>query len=158
MRNNNERLEKKTSEVLLSKYNEHRIVVWVVVAVAIGALLILTLTNESSAPTQQARPAPTPIPGVSHYIEMWEANGVAFESQYYGRHIVVKGKVDSVSNRILEEGYRITMVENFDTMDCNVTPENKHMATSVSKGQYIVAAGIIDSGFLGPDLYDCTVR
>ena len=140
-------------EVLFLKYNEHRKIVWGIVAVVIGLLLILALTNISSAPAQQA----PPIPGVSHYIEMWEANSVAFESQYYGRRIVVRGKVESVSNRILE-GYRITMIENFDTMDCNVIPENRHMAISVSKGQYIVVTGTIDSGFLGPDLYDCTVR
>lgn len=158
MKNSNERMENKLLAFLLSKYNDHRIIVWSVAAVVIGLLFILALTSGSSAPAQPVRPTPTPIPGVSHYINKWEANSVSFENQYYGRRIVVRGKVESVSNRILEEGYRITMIENFDTMDCNVTPENRRMATSVSKDQYIVVTGTIDSGFLGPDLYDCTVR
>ena len=94
---------------------------------------------------------------VSDMIEQWEANAVAFESKFFGRRAEVRGIVESVQERVLEAGYRITLRENFDTVDCNVVESNRSMVISLVQGQIVDVAGTVDDGFFGPDLYDCVV-
>ena len=97
------------------------------------------------------------VKAVSQIIGEYEANAVAFESKFYGERMEVTGIVDSVQERVLESGYRITLRENFDTIDCNVVESNRDMVISLARGQIIDVAGTVGDGIFGPDLYDCVV-
>ena len=94
---------------------------------------------------------------VSQIIGEYEANAIAFESKFFGKRTEVRGIVESVQERVLEAGYRITLRENFDTIDCNVVESDRSMVISLVQGQIVDVAGTVDDGLFGPDLYNCVV-
>ena len=98
------------------------------------------------------------ITTVGQLTDQWHENEVAFENKFIGKRIELIGYVGSVQSRTLEPGYRVTMREDFATVDCNVAESYRDKVASLKQGQIIEVTGIVDHGFIGPDLYDCLIN
>lgn len=103
---------------------------------------------------------PTSVKPIAEVMEDYDTNAIAFERNWYGRRITVVGEVDTIRERIMEEGYAVKLydLDSFNSMDCNLESGQLDRVMRLEKGDVVWANGIIDSGLLGPDLYDCTIR
>ena len=95
---------------------------------------------------------------VGELMNLWHENEIAFEDKFFGKRIELLGLVESVQSRTLEPGYRVTMREDFSMVDCNLSESHRAKVANLKQGQIIEVTGTVDSGFIGPDLYDCQIN
>ena len=88
-------------------------------------------------------------------LKEYQSNEVAFRSQYIGKAIRMRGKIQSIQERF-SPGYRITLGEGFHTVDCNVEEQHKQKLLGLRTGQGIEVIGTVQETFLSSvDLFEC---
>ena len=88
----------------------------------------------------------------------FENNSLAAESKYEGKLIYVEGPVNSIDKDILDNPYvSISGQYDFAMVQCFLTSDEVSGASSLSKGQRIVVAGVVGGTTLGVSLDGCKV-
>jgi hypothetical protein len=91
---------------------------------------------------------------VERESEAWPKRPISFDTDFVGKQIYVKGRVEAVQERF-SSGYRITIGSGSSTLDCNVPEEHIHTVLPIRQGQMIEVRGTVEYSFFGFDLYNC---
>ena len=88
----------------------------------------------------------------------FENNSLAAESKYEGKLIYVEGPVNSIDKDILDNPYvSISGQYDFAMIQCFLAEGEVSSASSLSKGQKVVVAGVVGETTLGVSLDGCKV-
>jgi RecG-like helicase len=85
-----------------------------------------------------------------------QANELSFESKFINNVITLRGKVDSVEER-LSPGLRVTVSDDSHSIDCNTADDQRAVLEALRQGQEIEVSGTLEHSFFGFDLYNCKV-
>lgn len=143
---------------------------WVLAGTAGFFLIAIIAINSSDEPGKTVsadkpitaeKPIEAPYLQVSSvaYFNKYKENEVAADEMYKSRNLEVTGTVESINKDFTDDIYINLAVSDFETVKCNISPDNIKPPAEIKKGQKITVKGRGGGMIIGTPIIDnCIIQ